>query len=119
MYKGGLDTWESPQQVEGSGRTTHFDRVPEMACSSVEHLDRRTSGSFHKVVSAQTLHILRVSAHTLHILLYILLSANASTCVSESTSRVPMASHGVLQNDSQLAFTFCVQLGSPRTRVLN
>ena len=45
-----------------------------------------------------------VSAHTLHILLYILLSATASTCVSESTSRVPMASHGVVQIDSQLAF---------------
>ena len=45
-----------------------------------------------------------VSAHTLHILLYILVSATASTCVSESTSRVPMASHGFVQNDSQLTF---------------
>ncbi len=43
-----------------------------------------------------------VSAHTLHILLYILVSVTASTCVSESTSRVPMARLGFVQNDEQL-----------------
>ncbi len=31
------------QQVQGSGRTTHFDRVSDMACSNMEHLARRTT----------------------------------------------------------------------------
>ena len=38
-----MDTWESPQQVQGSGRTTHFDRVTDIACSNVEHLHRGTT----------------------------------------------------------------------------
>ena len=38
-----MDTWESPQQVQGSGRTTRFDRVSDTACSIMEHLERRTT----------------------------------------------------------------------------
>ena len=52
--------------------------------------------------------------HTLHTRIYFLVSSNAATCVSESTSRVPMPRHGVLHCVSHLAFTFCMQLGSLR-----
>ena len=41
--EGGLDTWKCPQQVQVSGRTTHFDRVSDIACSNVEHLQRGTT----------------------------------------------------------------------------
>ena len=39
---GGLGTWESPQHVQVRGRTTHSDRVSDIACSTVEQLHRES-----------------------------------------------------------------------------
>ena len=87
------------------------------------HESCRTRGFFYQVVSAWTSHILRVSAHTLHILLYTVPSANASTCVSESTSRLPVASLRVLHFTSHHSTlcqrSLCLPASRPRLNIVH
>ena len=41
-----LDTWVSPQHVQDTDRTTHFDPVSDKTCSNVEHIHgERTYGN--------------------------------------------------------------------------
>ena len=53
-----LDTWVSPQHVQDTDRTTHFDPVSDKTCSNVEHIHgERTYGNCETDTSCTPQHL--------------------------------------------------------------